>query len=58
MTERLIGELILYLGVLFALTYLLAGFPARIRIPGILVALLVAMAVHYTQGISLRCVGS
>jgi len=43
-----IGELLLYLALLFALTYVLAGLLERIRIPGILAALFVAMAVHYT----------
>jgi Ca2+-transporting ATPase len=42
------GELLLYLSLLFASTYFLAGFLERIHIPGILAALLVAMAVHYT----------
>ncbi len=48
MTEPQIGELLLDLALLFAMSYLLAGLLARIRIPGILAALLVAMAVHYT----------
>jgi len=43
-----IGELLLYLALLFALTYVLAGLLERIRIPGILAALFVAMAVRYT----------
>jgi len=42
------GELLLDLALLFALTYLLAGLLERVRIPGILAALFVAMAVHYT----------
>ena len=49
MTGRLVGELLLHLAVLFALTYLLAGFLARVRIPAILGALLVAL-VHYSTG--------
>ena len=48
MTGRLVGELLLHLAVLFALTYLLAGFLARVRIPAILGALLVALVAHYT----------
>jgi len=48
MTEHQVGELLLDLALLFALTYLLAGLLERIRIPGILAALFVAMAVHYT----------
>ena len=48
MTGRLVGEFLLHLAVLFALTYLLAGFLARVRIPAILGALLVALVAHYT----------
>lgn len=47
MVETHIGELLLYLALLFALTYMLAGLLERIRIPGILAALFVAMAVRY-----------
>ena len=48
MIETHIGEFLLFLALLFALTYMLAGLLERIRIPGILAALFVAMAVHYT----------
>ncbi len=48
MTETQIGELLLYLSLFFALTYLLAGILEKIRIPGILGALFIAMAAHYT----------
>lgn len=48
MTETQIGELLLYLALLFGLTYLAAGLLARLRIPAVLGALFVAMAVHYT----------
>lgn len=48
MTELNLGELLLDLALLLALSYLLAGLLTRIRIPGILAALLVAMAAHYT----------
>jgi Ca2+-transporting ATPase len=48
MTEHQIGELLLDLSLLFALTYVLARLLERVRIPGILGALLVAMIVHYT----------
>lgn len=48
MTEIQIGTLLLDIALLFTSTYLLAGLLARIRIPGILAALIVAMAVHYT----------
>ena len=48
MTELQIGELLLDLALLFALTYLLAGLLERRRIPGILAALFVTMAVRYT----------
>jgi len=43
-----LGELLLDIALLFASTYLLAGLLTRIRIPGILAALIIAMAVHYT----------
>ena len=39
MTEHQVGELLLDLALLFALTYLLAGLLERVRIPGILAAL-------------------
>lgn len=48
MTEHQVGELLLHLALLFGLTYLLAGLLERVRIPGILAALFVAMIVHYT----------
>ncbi len=48
MAETEIGELLLYLALFFALSYLLAGMLERIRIPGILGALFIAMAAHYT----------
>lgn len=47
MTEFRVGELLLELALLFAFTYLLAGLLERKRIPGILAALFVAMAVRY-----------
>lgn len=48
MTESHISEILLDLGLLFGLTYLLAGLLERVRIPAILGALFIAMAVHYT----------
>jgi len=48
MTETLFGELFLYLALLFALTYALAGFLTKFKIPIILGALFVAMVAHYT----------
>ena len=48
MTEHQVGELLLDLALLFTLTYLLAGLLERRRIPGILAALFVSMAVRYT----------
>jgi len=47
MTEVQISEILLDLALLFGLTYLLAGLLERVRIPGILGALIVGMAVHY-----------
>ena len=46
MVETPIGELLLALALLFALTYLLAGLLERARIPGILAALFVALLVR------------
>ncbi len=56
MSEAHIGEILLDLGLLFGLTYLLAGLLLRLRIPGIQGALLVAMArsVSRPQGCSRR----
>jgi len=48
MTETQVGEILLNLALLFGLTYLAAIFLSRLRIPGILGALFVAMAAHYT----------
>lgn len=48
MTEVHISEILLDLGVLFGLTYLLAALLERARIPGILGALFVGMALRYT----------
>jgi len=48
MTESQVGELLLELALLFGASYLLAGLMARIRMPGILAALFVAMVAHYT----------
>ena len=48
MNDRLLGEFLLLLSLLFGLTYFLAGFFERLKIPGILAALFVAMGIHYT----------
>lgn len=48
MTEVQVVEFLLDLGLLFALTYLLSGLREQRRIPEILAALFVAMAVRYT----------
>jgi len=48
MTEHQLGELLLDIAFLLALSYLLAALLTRIRIPGILGALFIAMAIHYT----------
>ncbi|WP_353662021.1 HAD-IC family P-type ATPase [Hydrogenimonas sp. SS33] len=48
MNEQLLGEFLLLLSLLFGLTYLFAGFLERLKIPGILAALFVAMGIHYT----------
>jgi len=46
MTEHQIGELLLEFALLFALTYLLAGLPERVHIPGIPGALFVGMVIY------------
>lgn len=48
MTEAQLGQLLMLLASLFAMTYFVAGLLAKARIPGILGALFVAMAAHYT----------
>ena len=49
MSEQQLGEFLLLLALLFGLTYALAGFLERLKIPGILAALFVGMGIHYTQ---------
>ena len=48
MNDQLLGQFLLLLALLFGLTYILAGFMERLKIPGILAALFVAMGAHYT----------
>ena len=48
MNDQLLGEFLLLLSLLFGLTYFFAGFFERLKIPGILAALFVAMGIHYT----------
>lgn len=48
MPELKLGELLLDIALLLGITYMLAGILTRFRIPGLLAALLVAMAIHYT----------
>ncbi len=48
MSETQTGELLLLLAALFGLTFALGGLLEKLRIPGILGALFVAMAAHYT----------
>lgn len=48
MTEVQMSEILLDLALLFGLACLLSGLLERVRIPGILAALFVGMAVHYT----------
>lgn len=48
MTEVQIGEILLDLALLFGLAYLLAGLLERVRIPGILGAVFIGVAVHFT----------
>ncbi|MCY4360890.1 MAG: cation:proton antiporter [Gammaproteobacteria bacterium] len=46
--ENHLAEFLLILGVLFALTYCLAGLLVQVRIPAIIAALFVGMFIHYT----------
>jgi len=48
MTDHHLGILLIEIAFLLALTFLLASLLTRIRIPGILGALFIAMALHYT----------
>jgi len=48
MSETETGELLLLLAALFGLTFALGGLLEKLRIPGILGALFVAMGAHYT----------
>ena len=48
MNDQLLGQFLLLLALLFGMTYVLAGFMERLKIPGILAALFVAMGAHYT----------
>ena len=48
MNEFELGKLLLSLSVVFTMTYLLGYFLSKIRIPGILAALFVGMALSYT----------
>ncbi len=48
MNDQVLGEFLLLLSLLFAITYFFAGFFERLKIPGILAALFVAMGIHYT----------
>jgi Ca2+-transporting ATPase len=48
MNDQVLGEFLLLFSLLFGLTYFLAGFFERLKIPGILAALFVAMGLHYT----------
>ena len=48
MNDQMLGSFLLLLSLMFALSYLMAGFLERLKIPGILAALFVAMGLHYT----------
>lgn len=48
MTDQQLGEFLLLLALLFSIAYLLAGVLERLRIPGIIAALLVGIGMHYT----------
>jgi len=48
MSDQVFGQFLLLLTLLFGTTYLLSGLFERLKIPGILAALFVAMGAHYT----------
>jgi len=48
MNEIELGELLLSLSLVFALTYILGYFLSKFRIPSILAALFVGIALSYT----------
>ena len=48
MNDQLLGEFLLLIALLFGLSYLLTGFFEKLKIPGIISALFVAMGIHYT----------
>lgn len=58
MNDQLFGELLLLLSLLFGVTYFLAGFFERLKIPGILAALFTGMIIHYTHFYALLSYGS
>lgn len=49
MNDQLFGIFLLILAFLFVITYFLAGFFERLKIPGILAALFAGMIIHYTH---------
>lgn len=48
MSDQTFGQFLLLLSLLFGITYLFSGLLERLKIPGILAALFVAMAAHYS----------
>lgn len=48
MNDQLLGEFLLLIALLFGLSYFLTGFLERVKIPGIISALFVAMGIYYT----------
>ena len=48
MNDQLLGEFLLLIALLFGLSYILTGFFEKLKIPGIISALFVAMGIHYT----------
>lgn len=49
MNDQIFGGLLLILALLFVVTYFLAGFFEKLKIPGILAALFTGMIIHYTH---------
>ena len=48
MNDQFLGEFLLIFALLFSFTYFLAGLFERVKIPAILAALFIGMAIHYT----------
>ncbi|WP_200762994.1 HAD-IC family P-type ATPase [Nitrosophilus alvini] len=57
MNNEILGQFLLFMALIFGMSYLLAGLLERLKIPGILSALFIAMALHYTPLKSMMTTG-